>query len=111
MILVSESSSLSNEGTSTIVRGESLVSNGGDATMSASSSVGGTGGELILDSGSGSTIWVSMSLVGSRGGSDMGGCVSISLGISSSTHSGSVVISSVNTGSTCLYALRHNYSP
>ena len=111
MILVSESSSLSNKGTSTVVGGESLVSNGGDDTMSASSSAGGSGGESILDSGSESTIWVSMSLVGSRGGSNIGGCVSISLGISSSTDSGLVVMSSVDTSSTCLYALRHNDSP
>ena len=82
----------------TMIWDESLVSNEGDATISVDKSVGGSDWALSLDSGSGSPIWGYVWLISGRGGSDKEGVI-ISLDISSSTASGSVVISSTNAGS------------
>ena len=56
---------------------------------------------MRLASGSGSTIRGYGSLLGGRGGSDIGKGVRISLGISSFVDSGSVALSSADNGSTC----------
>ena len=67
--------------------------------MSAGSSASGSRRSLCLASVSGNTIGGSVSLIGGRGGSDIGGGVATSLGSRSSTDSGSVTMLSADTDS------------
>ena len=96
--LTSVSSTFRIEGSVTLVGGASLVGIGSDTPMSTGFSAGGSGGALHLASRS--TIGGSESLFDGRGGSDRGGCVSFSLDSRSSTDSGSVTMSSADTGDT-----------
>ena len=96
--LTSSSLSFRNRRTVTMVGVESLFSNGDD-NMPAGSSTGGSRGSLSMTSDSGSTIERFVSLLCGRGGSDIGGGVDISSGISSSIDSDSAAISSADADS------------
>ena len=106
----SGSSSFSNDGIVRIVGGASLVRSGGDASLSAGSYAGGIEGAVRLASGSGSPIIGSGSLIGGRGGSDIGEGARISSDYCSFADSGSVALSNADNAGTCFYCLQHNDS-